>query len=64
MSTNAAVATTGVATISRSEGRAHHVRLVCGYVLAVALIAGLAIYGFDYYTLGSAERPFSPNMPC
>ncbi len=59
MSTNAAVATTGVATISRSEGRAHHVRLVCGYVLAGALIAGLAVYGFDYYTLGSVDRPFS-----
>jgi hypothetical protein len=29
--------------------------------LAVALIVGLAVYGFDYYTLGSADRPFSPK---
>ena len=57
MSANAAVAT---ATIPARNGeRAHRIRLVCGYVLLIALIAGLAVYGFDYYTLGSADRPFS-----
>jgi len=61
MSTNAAVATSGIATVDRREGRAHHLQLVCGYVLAVALIAGLAVYGFDYYTLSSVDRPFSPK---
>lgn len=59
MSANAAVAT---ATIpARSGERAHRIRLVCGYVLAIAVIVGLAVYGFDYYTLGSADRPFSPK---
>jgi hypothetical protein len=59
MSANATVAT---ATIPARNGeRAHHIRLVCGYVLAIALIVGLAVYGFSYYTLSSAERPFSPK---
>lgn len=59
MSANAAVAT--AAMPARNGERAHHIRLVFGYVLAVALIVGLTVYGFDYYTLGSAERPFSPK---
>jgi hypothetical protein len=46
---------------ARSGERAHRIRLVCGYVLAIAVIVGLAVYGFDYYTLGSADRPFSPK---
>lgn len=59
MSTNVVVAT---ATIPAHNGeRAHRIRLVCGYALAIALIVGLAVYGFDYYTLGSADRPFSPK---
>ena len=59
MSANAAVAT---ATMPARNGeRAHRTRLVCGYVLAIAIIAGLAVYGFDYYTLASAARPFSPK---
>jgi hypothetical protein len=59
MSANATVAT---ATMPARNGeRAHHVRLVCGYGLAITLIVGLAVYGFSYYTLSSAERPFSPK---
>jgi len=59
MSANAAVATAAIP--ARKGERAHRIRLVCGYVLAIALIVGLAVYGFDYYTLGSADRPFSPK---
>jgi hypothetical protein len=59
MSANAAVATAAMPV--RNRERAHHIRLVCGYALATALIVGLAVYGFDYYTLGSGERPFSPK---
>lgn len=59
MSANAAVATAAIP--ARTGERAHRIRLVCGYVLLVALIVGLAVYGFDYYTLGSADRPFSPK---
>jgi len=59
MSANAAVATATMP--ARSGERAHRIRLVCGYVLAIAVIVGLAVYGFAYYTLGSADRPFSPK---
>lgn len=41
--------------------RAHRVLLMFGYVVAITLILGLAVYGFDYYTLGAAARPFSPK---
>src|SRR5215472_1754884 len=29
--------------------------------IAMASIAALALYGWDYYLLGAAERPFSPK---
>src|SRR5882762_1828630 len=41
--------------------RAHRVRLSLGYMLAGALVAGIFAYGFNYYTLGAADRPFSPK---
>ncbi len=59
MSANAAVATATMP--ARSGERAHRIRLVFGYVLAIAIIVGITVYGFDYYTLGSADRPFSPK---
>jgi hypothetical protein len=39
----------------------HRVRVASAWAMAVALIAVVAVYGFDYYTLSSAERPFSPK---
>lgn len=59
MSANATIASAAIP--ARNLERAHHLRLICGYVLAIALIVGLTVYGFDYYTLGSADRPFSPK---
>jgi hypothetical protein len=59
MSANAAVATATMP--ARSGERAHRIRLVFGYVLAIAIIVGITVYGFDYYTLRSADRPFSPK---
>src|SRR5258706_9322007 len=41
--------------------RAHRVRLYLGYMLAGALVAGIFAYGFNYYTLSAADRPFSPK---
>jgi hypothetical protein len=41
--------------------RRHRWRLAFGYVLAITLVVALAIYGFDYYGLDSAQRPFSPK---
>jgi hypothetical protein len=39
----------------------HKLCLIAGYAAALALIVGLAVYGFDYYTLDAAQRPFSPK---
>src|SRR6266481_6875471 len=41
--------------------RAHRVRLFVGYMLAAALVAGIFAYGFNYYILSAADRPFSPK---
>lgn len=41
--------------------RGHRVRLFVGYLIAIALVAGIFAYGFNYYTLSSTERPFSPK---
>lgn len=57
MSANAGVATRVVAR--RDPERAHRILLFCAYAVAIALIAGLALYGLNYYTLTAAERPFS-----
>jgi hypothetical protein len=59
MSANAAVATAAIS--APSKNRRHDSLLVSGYIAVIALIAALAIYGFNYYTLGSADRPFSPK---
>lgn len=57
MSAEAAVATP---VLKARNGRwAHRACLAAGYVLAITLILGLATYGFSYYTLATAERPFS-----
>jgi len=60
MSSNVAVAARAVSTTQNGE-RAHRIRLIAGYVLAIVLLLSLAIYGFDYYTLDISERPFSPK---
>jgi hypothetical protein len=41
--------------------RKHRQRLVIGWIVSIAFVAVFAVYGFDYYTLGSSERPFSPK---
>ncbi len=41
--------------------KGHRVRLFLGYLIAIALVAGIFAYGFNYYTLDSTERPFSPK---
>jgi hypothetical protein len=40
---------------------AHRLTLAIGYVITIVLLLGLAIYGWDYYTLSAADRPFSPK---
>ena len=41
--------------------RAHRMRLAGAWAIAVALVLAIAAYGFDYYTLGTEDRPFSPK---
>jgi hypothetical protein len=60
MSSNVAVAPRAVSAAQNGE-RAHRIRLYAGYLLAIALLLSVAIYGFDYYTLDLTERPFSPK---
>ncbi len=59
MSANASVAT-AVAPVQNRE-RGHRSRVAAGYFLFATLVLALTVYGFDYYTLGSADRPFSPK---
>jgi hypothetical protein len=59
MSANASVAT-AVAPV-RDRERGHRSRVAAGYFLFATLIVALSVYGFDYYILGSADRPFSPK---
>jgi len=43
---------------ARDPEAGHKLRLFIGYVIAVALIVGIAAYGVDYYAAGPHERPF------
>lgn len=36
----------------------HKLRLLIGYIIAIALIVGIAAYGADYYAAGAHDRPF------
>jgi hypothetical protein len=48
---------TAIAAASDPEA-GHKLRLLIGYIIAVALIVGIAGYGVDYYTAGPHDRPF------
>ena len=53
---------TAVAGLSGAgQARRHRSRMLVGYIVAIAMLVALAIYGFDYYTLDSAQRPLSPK---
>ena len=50
------------AIIAREDPeRGHHIRVFLAWMLALAVILVIGGYGFDYYTLGAAQRPFSPK---
>jgi hypothetical protein len=36
----------------------HKLRVLIGYLIAIALIVGILAYGFDYYLAGPNDRPF------
>src|SRR2546429_2139912 len=39
----------------------HRTRLFLAWMLAVAVVLVIAGYGYNYYTLGATQRPFSPK---
>jgi hypothetical protein len=59
MSTTASV---GTAVLTREDAeRGHRTRLFLAWMLALAVILVIAGYGYNYYLLSAAERPFSPK---
>ena len=58
MSTHSILATSA----PLADGERRHRRVVAaGCLLAVTLVLALTVYGFDYYALDAAQRPFSPK---
>jgi hypothetical protein len=55
-----ATAQTAILNRDTSE-RKHRHRLLAGWIVALAFVTVFTVYGFDYYTLSSNERPFSPK---
>ena len=50
------------AIIAREDAeRGHRIRVFLAWMLAVAVILVIGGYGFNYYTLSAAQRPFSPK---
>ena len=50
------------AIIPREDAeRGHRIRVFLAWMLALAVILVIGGYGFDYYTLGAGQRPFSPK---
>jgi hypothetical protein len=41
--------------------RGHRIRLLLAWLAAIAVVLVIAGYGFNYYTLGLEQRPFSPK---
>jgi hypothetical protein len=56
--------TAGVSTaiLTREDAeKGHRLRVRLAWVLAAAVVLVIAGYGYDYYSLGALERPFSPK---
>jgi len=57
-----ASATIGTAVLTREDPeRGHRLRVFLAWMLALAVVLVIAGYGWNYYTLGAAQRPFSPK---
>ena len=59
MSASASVRSAVVARDDAEKG--HRIRLFLAWMLALAVVLVIAGYGYDYYTLSAAQRPFSPK---
>jgi hypothetical protein len=58
---NTQVAAQDLAAIHEDADRGHNQRLLLAWGIAVSFILVVAGYGYDYYILSAAERPFSPK---
>lgn len=57
-----ASATIGTAVIAREDPeKGHRIRVFLAWMLALAVVLVIAGYGWNYYTLSAAQRPFSPK---
>lgn len=57
-----ASASAGTAVLTRDDPeRGHRTRLFLAWMLALAVVLVIGGYGYDYYTLGATQRPFSPK---
>jgi hypothetical protein len=57
-----ASATIGTAVLTREDPeKGHRLRVFLAWMLALAVVLVIAGYGFNYYTLSAAQRPFSPK---
>jgi hypothetical protein len=45
----------------KDSDRMHRLRLGIAYALAIAATIAITVYGFNYYTLGAAQRALSPK---
>jgi len=57
-----ASATIGTAVLTREDPeKGHRTRVFLAWMLALAFVLVIAGYGWDYYALSAAQRPFSPK---
>ncbi len=61
MSANAAVTPIRAVAAPKTKEAGHRFRLIGGYVITIVFLLALTVYGWDYYTLSAADRPFSPK---
>jgi hypothetical protein len=58
---SASASSVGTAILTRDAEKGHRTRLLLAWLLALAVVLVIAGYGYDYYTLSAAQRPFSPK---
>ena len=57
-----ASATVSTAVLTREDPeKGHRLRVFLAWMLALAVVLVIAGYGWNYYTLSAAQRPFSPK---
>ncbi len=63
MSQSALIQTAIINKDSKEESaeKGHRQRLLAGWISAFVFVGVFTVYGFNYYKLSSAERPFSPK---